>query len=84
MAAGDGVPTPAPAPGFGGAIRSRDDVVRALDQICAYYAANEPSSPIPLLLRRSKRLVSMGFMDIIRDLGPDAAAHVEALRGKEE
>ena len=31
----------------GGELRTRDDVVRALDGICAYYARHEPSSPIP-------------------------------------
>lgn len=64
-------------------IASRSDVLRALDDICAYYERFEPSSPIPLLLRRSKRLVAMSFMEIVRDLVPDAVPHVEALRGKE-
>jgi type VI secretion system protein ImpA len=58
-------------------------VVRTLDRICGYYARNEPSSPIPLLLRRARRLVTMDFVDIVRDLAPDALAQVEALRGTE-
>jgi type VI secretion system protein ImpA len=85
---GDAVTTGPSQPGGGGGplagINSRQDVLLALDQICAYFEREEPSSPIPLLLRRAKRLVSMSFVDIIRDLVPDAAAHVEALRGKEE
>lgn len=79
------VPPQGKAPGaatFAGAIRSRNDVVLALDEICTYYERYEPSSPIPLLLKRSRRLVAMTFMDIMRDLVPDAVAHVEALRGK--
>jgi type VI secretion system protein ImpA len=67
-----------------GAIRSRGDVLLALDRICAYYERFEPSSPIPLLLNRSKRLVAMSFLDIVRDLVPDAVAQVEALRGKQD
>lgn len=67
-----------------GAIRSRDDVVRALDKICEYYATFEPSSPLPLLLQRSKRLVSMSFLDIIRDMAPDGVSQVESIAGKVE
>jgi type VI secretion system protein ImpA len=67
-----------------GAITSREDVVRLLDRICEYYERNEPSSPVPLLLRRCKRLVSANFMDIVRDVAPDAVRQVETLRGQEK
>ncbi len=44
---------PFPAGGSGsGEIRSREDVVRALERISGYYARHEPSSPIPLLVDR--------------------------------
>jgi type VI secretion system protein ImpA len=65
-----------------GEIASREDVVRALDKICAYYARHEPSSPLPLLLERCKRLVSMSFMDIVRDIVPDAMSQLELIAGK--
>ena len=45
--------------------------IRLLDRICEYYDRHEPSSPIPVLLRRCKRLVPMQFMDIVRELVPD-------------
>jgi type VI secretion system protein ImpA len=61
--------------GLGG-IASRQDVIRALDLICAYYAKHEPSSPTPLLLQRAKRLVHMNFMEIMQDLAPEAVPHV--------
>ncbi len=64
-----------------GQIASRDDVVRALDKICQYYERNEPSSPVPLLLRRAKRLVTKSFMDILRDLAPDGVAQAEKIGG---
>lgn len=64
-----------------GEISSRDDVIRLLDRICAYYAHFEPASPVPLLLERAKRLVPLGFADIVRDLAPDAMPTIEALRG---
>ncbi len=61
--------------------RSRDDVVRALDQICDYYARYEPSSPLPLLLGRAKRLASKSFLDIVKDLSPDTLSQIRALGG---
>jgi type VI secretion system protein ImpA len=66
-----------------GAVTSREDVVRILERICDYYQRHEPSSPLPLLLQRCKRLVSASFLDIIRDVAPEAVAQVESLRGKE-
>lgn len=76
-----GEPSPPPRRGELGEISSRDDVVRMLDRICAYYARFEPASPVPLLLERAKRLVPLSFADIVRDLAPDAMPTVEALRG---
>ncbi len=65
------------------AVSSRDDVVRLLDRLCAYYDGHEPASPLPLLLRRCKRLVSASFFDIVRDLAPAGLPQVETLRGKD-
>jgi type VI secretion system protein ImpA len=64
-----------------GAIRSRQDVVRALDRICQYYARNEPSSPLPFLLQRAQRLVEMDFLQIIDELTPEARAHLDTIVG---
>jgi type VI secretion system protein ImpA len=74
-AAGNGRPS---APGE---IRSPEDVVAAIDRICEYYARLEPSSPVPLLLRRAQRLVGKNFMDIVRDLSPEVVAQIAALGG---
>ena len=71
-------------PALQGEIRSRADVVRTLDALCDYYARNEPSSPLPLLLKRARRLVDKGFMDIIRDLAPAGVAEAEVIGGLEE
>jgi type VI secretion system protein ImpA len=65
----------------GGRITSRDDVVRVLDKVCEYYERNEPSSPVPVLLRRARRLVPKDFMEILRDLVPDGVAQAENIRG---
>ena len=66
-----------------GAVTSRQDVVHLLDRICDYYQRREPSSPMPLLLQRCRRLVSASFLDIVRDLAPDAVPQVEILRGRD-
>ena len=80
-----GAASPIASAGDGGArlaeISSRDDVIRLLDRVCAYYARFEPASPVPLLLERAKRLVPLGFADIVRDLAPEAMPSVEALQG---
>ena len=68
-------------PSESGAIRSRQDVVRALERICQYYARNEPSSPLPFLLRRAQRLVEMDFLQIIDELTPEARAHLDTIVG---
>ncbi len=70
------------AAGLSGEIRSRADVLRAIDKICEYYAEFEPSSPLPLLLQRGKRLVSKSFLDIMRDMAPDGVSQVENIAGK--
>ena len=67
-----------------GEITSRDDVVRALDKICDYYARHEPSSPLPLLLQRCKRLATMSFIEIVREMVPDGLSQVEMIAGKRE
>jgi len=71
-------------PSIAGEINSREDVVRVLDKIVSYYERAEPSSPIPLLIKRSKRLVSASFMDIVKDIASDGLSQVENLRGKDE
>ena len=66
-----------------GDISSREDVIRALDKICDYYKRYEPSSPVPLFLNRAKRLASKSFLEILRDLTPDALNQALALGGIE-
>lgn len=67
-----------------GQLQSRDDVMRMLDKICEYYGRAEPSSPVPLLLQRAKKLVPMSFMEIVQDLIPDGASQAELYRGRSE
>lgn len=81
-AAGTGAPAgETPRLDVSGEVRSREDVVRLIDRICAYYERCEPSSPVPLLLNRAKRLVSKSFIDVLRDLAPDGVPQAELIRG---
>ncbi|MDP9033574.1 MAG: type VI secretion system protein TssA [Myxococcota bacterium] len=73
---------PASDPLVRGEPRSREEVVRALDAVCAYYARHEPSSPVPLLLERCKRLVTMSFLDIVKDMVPDGLSTIQTIAGK--
>jgi type VI secretion system protein ImpA len=66
-----------------GQIQTRDDVVEALEKIVRYYEQNEPSSPVPLLMQRAKRLATMNFMEIMKDLADKGLPQVEAVTGKE-
>jgi type VI secretion system protein ImpA len=65
-----------------GDVHSREDIVRVFDAVCAYYARHEPSSPVPLLLERCKRLVTMSFLDIVKDMLPDGLSTIETIAGK--
>jgi type VI secretion system protein ImpA len=65
----------------GGPVSSREQAILVLDQVCEYFRRHEPSSPVPLLLERAKRLVDMDFMAAVRDLAPDGLRQVEAIRG---
>jgi type VI secretion system protein ImpA len=66
-----------------GQVMSDQDVLKALEMIITYYEKNEPSSPVPLLIKRAKRLVGKSFVDIIRDLSPDAMSQVQMVSGEE-
>ncbi len=62
-------------------ITSRDDVLRIFDMVCKFYQNNEPSSPVPLLIQRAKKLVTMSYLDIVKDMTPEALKDVEKIAG---
>jgi type VI secretion system protein ImpA len=70
-----------PARGISGVVRSRDDVVMLLDKIIGYYERHEPSSPLPLLLQRCRKLAALSFLDIVKDMAPAALQQVELIGG---
>jgi len=64
-----------------GAIKSRQDAIRALDAAAEFFRRNEPSSPSPLFLDRAKRLVSKDFLEVLADVAPDALPQARSAGG---
>ena len=77
---------PSRAPGGGGGapvggINSPNDVTNALDRIIAYYERQEPSSPLPILLMRAKKLVGADFLTIMKEIAPQGVDQVNMVGG---
>jgi len=62
-------------------IRTRQDAVRAIDAIAAFFRSHEPSSPVPIFLERAKRLVSKSFMEVLEDIAPDSLSQARMIGG---
>lgn len=59
--------------------QGRQQVTEQLRQICAWFEANEPSSPVPYFLRRAIRCIGADFMDILKDIVPSAQDQVRVV-----
>ncbi len=64
-----------------GDIQSAQEALLALDKVIQYFERHEPSSPVPLLLRRAQRLVSKSFLEVVKDFCPDGMNQVEMIGG---
>lgn len=60
-----------------GKVETRDDVLRTIDALIAYYRRHEPGSPIPVVLLRVRSWVQMDFMAILRDIAPESISEFE-------
>ena len=67
-----------------GAINSAEDALRAMDMVADYFRRNEPSSPVPLVMERAKRLVHQDFMSLMNDLAPDGLTQARTILGIED
>lgn len=52
-------------------VSTRADAMRLLDIVCRYYEQHEPSSPLPMMIGRARRLADKSFLEILQDLAPD-------------
>ncbi|BCW90482.1 hypothetical protein sos41_36520 [Alphaproteobacteria bacterium SO-S41] len=59
-----------PVRAFSGPIGSRQQAIAQLEAVQAFFKATEPSSPVPLLIDRVKRLAGMDFLQIMQNLAP--------------
>lgn len=67
-----------------GPIRGPDDVRRLIDEICAWYAVHEPSSPVRPILRRAHGLVGLGFAELLKALAPGGLSEFQNVAGDDE
>ena len=75
---GSGVARPKAALGN---VVSRDDALRAIDMVCDYLDRTEPTNPAQLLLRRARRLINHNFLQLIKELAPDALNEAARVMG---
>ena len=62
-------------------VTTRADALRLLDLVCQYYQRNEPSSPLPFLIGRARRLADKNFLDILRDMAPEGLSQAQNITG---
>jgi type VI secretion system protein ImpA len=62
-------------------VDSRAEAIRAIELVCAYLERSEPSNPAQLLLRRAARMIDKNFLQLVRELAPDAVKEVARIMG---
>lgn len=83
---GSGANSAGTSRGAPGSIESREDVIKALDAIGDYYRRREPTSPVPLALKRARDWVTLDFLAVLEDIAPNSmeeARNVLVSRPKE-
>jgi type VI secretion system protein ImpA len=70
--------------GMPGSVDSAQDARNALDRVIDYFQRYEPSSPVPIILERAKRLVGADFMTIMKDMAPAGVDSVMMIGGISE
>lgn len=63
----------APQPGDAGLVTSAATMVMALQASARYFAMQEPSSPVRMLLAQAEALIGKSFFDALSALAPDIA-----------
>lgn len=81
-AGGDAAGSPGASAVIGvGSIRSRDDAARALEAVAEFFRKNEPSSPVPIVVERARRLISLSFLEVLADMAPDGLDEAKRIGG---
>ncbi len=77
-------PSPQIPPSRSARVDSREEVIACLDEILDYYRRREPSSPIPMVVERVKRLVPLSFMELMEDLAPSSVKELKSVAGTDK
>ena len=67
-----------------GVDRAIQIVEAALERIIGFYERTEPSSPIPHLARRMRRMVKMDFLELMEEIAPSGLKEFRNIAGVEE
>ena len=77
-----GAPAPAQARRSGvHSVETRQEAIQAIELVCAYLERSEPTNPAQLLLRRAARVIDKNFLQLVRELAPDAVKDVARIMG---
>jgi type VI secretion system protein ImpA len=79
--AGHGAPAPSGRATGIHSVDSRQDAIRAIELVCAYLERHEPTNPAQLLLRRAARVIDKNFLQLVKELAPDAVKEVSRVMG---
>jgi type VI secretion system protein ImpA len=82
--AANGAHPPPAAGGVPGSVNSRRDVEKCLDMIIDYYERAEPSSPIPHLVRRVRKMVPMDFVQLMEEIAPGGMKEFRSVAGVDD
>jgi type VI secretion system protein ImpA len=80
----NGVHPPSTQGGIPGSVNSRRDVERCLDMIIDFYERTEPSSPIPHLARRMRKMVPMNFLQLMEEIAPSGMKEFKNVAGVDD
>lgn len=69
------------AAGLSGGVNSRAEAVRAIEMVCVYLERHEPTNPAPLFLRRASMLIERNFLELLKELAPNALDDVARIVG---
>jgi predicted component of type VI protein secretion system len=60
---------------------TRAEALLILQKGADYFARQEPNSPIPYMVSRALRFADMNFMDLLKDIAPDAVGRGKDILG---
>jgi type VI secretion system protein ImpA len=80
----NGAHPPPAAGGVPAGVNSRRDVEKCLDMIIDFYERTEPSSPIPHLVKRVRKMVPMNFVQLMEEIAPGGMKEFRNVAGVDD